>query len=119
MTDLVRVRCTRVTSSPAPTFVVAGDYLQFTLWCREVLEMHTDQAVNLGAKFVRAPLTFQGQRDFDIVYYGTYQQRRDIEEIRQAAYVCGARNEQQAWDEGYEETRLKPGLPHLPHLGHT
>jgi len=67
--------------SERKTFVIAGDYRQFSDWCREALEMGTVPAIELGVRYVERADKLYGYREFDVIYYGTYYDRRDIQEI--------------------------------------
>lgn len=70
-----------------PILVIAGDYRQYVFWCREH-EINPNDMKRV--RYVRDWNSICGRRGNPYVTYGTYYQRRDMVEIRQALKVIEA-----------------------------
>lgn len=61
-------------------FIVAGNYQQFRAWCLDNHRSPQDPKITFISEGA-APRYLYGTRDPQVLWYGTWQQRKDINEI--------------------------------------
>lgn len=70
------------------TLVFAGNYREFEFWCRENGRHPRDRNLIYASEWYR----LQGLSDLDVVYYGTYDLRRDYFQIMESIHWIGRRS---------------------------
>lgn len=61
--------------------VVAGNYHQYVNWCEE----NKVKPIGIEARYISSWEDMRGFRDAEIIYYGTYYERKDIHRIKEEA----------------------------------
>ena len=88
------------------TFVIAGSYTQFGNWCMYSRVNRNSRMV----KYASGPWCMRGYSDFDVVFTGTYLDRRDLGPIREDLLHYSALGEIKHTYDQYESCEIEPDV---------